>query len=268
MQENRSLSIFIVISLVGHALCLVLLYLFSQGGFLSFVDHVVPEVKKTEVTTIRTAVRVDVVQMPRMTLRELKALEQQGGGGVGSGLNGDSSGQETQEATGGGDIEFLRKKQKKDFMSMLRNISKTKVDVDEKKIGKKGPIGVPGRYRGEIRNLLLAGNKLSKGTRFTGGGTSGVPTLFNSYLLSLPDSVRPFWKLPSYLMDRGLRCRVRIFLKFNGDLIKAGIYQSSGISEYDNKALNAVKKTKRFPPVPHEIRYRVLRGDILLGFPL
>ena len=119
----------------------------------------------------------------------------------------------------------------------------------------------------ELQQLILAGNKLSKGSSLTGGsGDSG--DAFTQYISSLPDMIRPRWKLPSYLIDQNLKCRIRIFLNPTGRLLRAEIYESSGNSEYDRRALEAVKGTSPFPELAESFKSRGINGDIVLGFPL
>ena len=69
-------------------------------------------------------------------------------------------------------------------------------------------------------------------------------------------------------MSKKLQCRVQIFLSGNGRIIESKIFQSSGNSLYDSKAIEAVNKTKFLPALPKQFTDRGLSGDIILGFPL
>ena len=118
-----------------------------------------------------------------------------------------------------------------------------------------------------VETLLLQGNKLSKGTGIVGDGIAATET-FALYLGKLPMIVRPHWILPSYLLDKDLKCRIRIYLSENGKLLRSNIFETSGNIEYDNKALLAVKKASPFPELAENIKKRGIDGDIVLGFPL
>jgi TonB family protein len=109
---------------------------------------------------------------------------------------------------------------------------------------------------------------MSKGTSAVGEVNSASMTKLNAYIEKLPDLVRPYWKLPSYLMDRNLKCRIRIFLSKNGDILNAIIFETSGDDEYDKRSLTAVKKANPFPPLEDEFVDKGNNGEILLGFPL
>jgi TonB family protein len=99
------------------------------------------------------------------------------------------------------------------------------------------------------------------------GGTAEM-TAFQAYASRLPDFVRPHWRLPSFLLEKKLKCRVRVWIAMNGELTRAEVYQSSGDSEYDQKAIEAVRAASPFPALTEEFGKRAQKGDILLGFPL
>ena len=101
-----------------------------------------------------------------------------------------------------------------------------------------------------------------------GDGNQADLTAFQAYAARLPDLVRPHWRLPSFLMDKKLKCRVRVWLALKGEVSRVEVYQSSGEPEYDQRAIDAVKSTSPFPKLSEEFGKRGLNGDILLGFPL
>ena len=101
-----------------------------------------------------------------------------------------------------------------------------------------------------------------------GSGNSADLTAFQVYASRLPDLVRPHWRLPSFLMDKNLKCRIRVWLNLNGEVTRTEVYQSSGEAEYDQRAVEAVKSTSPFPKLSEDYVKRALNGDILLGFPL
>ncbi len=218
----------------------------------------------TKVSIVESAVRVDIVAMPKYTIEELKAFEGQSASfDLENGID-----EELAKVDDPTKVAFLIKKRKEDFASMIKKIGKNKIKVtkSKKRVQKKELISRS--MRKELKNLVLAGNKLSQGTAFTGKNTAGEMTVFKKYISSLPTWVRPKWKLPSYLLKEELKCRVQIFLKSNGDLVKATIFESSSNKEYDERALFAVRNAAPFPPVPNEIKSRVSSGEIVLGFPL
>ena len=83
----------------------------------------------------------------------------------------------------------------------------------------------------------------------------------------MPEAVKPYWKLPSYLSTQELKARVRVYIRADGSLIKAELYESSGVSEYDQRAMEAVRQAK-FSPLPEGYSSRGINGEIVLGFPL
>ena len=93
-------------------------------------------------------------------------------------------------------------------------------------------------------------------------------TAFQIYIAKLPEMIKPQWKLPSFLLSKGLKCRVRIWINNDGTLKRAEIYQSSGDQEYDHRAIQAVERAAPFPKLSEEYGNRAQNGDIVLGFPL
>ncbi len=91
---------------------------------------------------------------------------------------------------------------------------------------------------------------------------------FNRYIQALPDKVRLNWKLPSYLIDKNLQCRIRIYIASNGDVTKMDIIETSGDPEFDRKAMEAVKRSSPLPKPSATILGHVTVGKVVLGFPL
>ena len=232
---------------------------------------------------IQSSVRVDMVAMPTQTLNELKNLS--------SGVE-EAQKEEKTEIVKEGPVkeappkeepkeepkivdktpdtspafeEAQVAKKRKDFLSKLKTIGNKKVESEGTQ---KADKGLYGDKDTALKNLVLSGNKLSKGTAMYGDGVAGDLTAFQAYASRLPDLVRPHWKLPSFLMDKNLKCRVRVWLNPNGEVARAVVYQSSGDNEYDQRAVDAVKAAAPFPELKEEFGKRAQNGDILLGFPL
>lgn len=158
---------------------------------------------------------------------------------------------------------------RKDFLNKLQKISKKEVAQPKKPAKEKAKeSGLGGAAESALKNLVLSGNKLSKGTAITGDGSGAALTAFQEYASRIPDFVRPHWTLPSYLLDKELQCRIRVWLNNSGEVVRTSVYQSSGDTEYDQRAISAVKSASPFPELKQEYGQRAQNGDILLGFPL
>ncbi len=266
-KVTRSFPFYLRRSFYFH-LGLVLLTLF--GGKVILEKRRLLESKNLEI--IEASVRVDVVAMPKYTLEELKNL---------------SSGEDVKEVKE--EVQEVVKKEepkeeaivdareeelafkeaaevkRKSFLDKLKNISAQKKNkADESEVEK----GANGEKKTALKDLVLAGNKLSTGTASFGNGAKTQMTQFGIYVSKLPDKVRPHWRLPSFLSSKKLKCRVRIWLDMNGRLINSEIYESSGDSEYDQRAMNAVSLASPFPKLSDDFGKRAMNGDIVLGFPL
>src|SRR5690606_4181050 len=101
---------------------------------------------------------------------------------------------------------------KPSFMNIVSDYSAKKVKAAPKK---------KGSAQGSIKNLdslVLEGNKLSKGGALVGDYSEGEVSEMNEYVQALPELIRVHFKLPSYLMDQDLRCRIAVYISSNGDV--------------------------------------------------
>jgi colicin import membrane protein len=203
------------------------------------------------ITTVVPAIRVDVVGMPKMTLQELKKITSGEGGGI------------DKEDVQSDSIDF--KKKGRNLSDLLKSEAQKDLSLrpDVQPNGKKGK----GKFKGDLSKLVLEGNKISKGMALIGDTRAMVMGVFGQYVSSIPDYVRPNWRLPASLLNLNLNCRVRIYLNAQGKLEKAELFESSGNQEYDRRAIQAVMGSS-FPKPDKEIVEKIKSGDILLGFPL
>jgi TonB family protein len=248
---RESLGPYTKISFLAHFFLLIATILFQKGFNLLQPN--------ATITTVIPAIRVDVVGMPKMTLQELKKLSLgEGGSSISEEEQVESS--ETKDES---DISF--KKKGRNLSDILRSEALKKISLkeDDQKSGKGGK----GKIKGDLSELVLEGNKISKGMAIIGDSRGMVMGPFGQYVSSIPDFVRPNWKLPATLLDSNLNCRVRIYLNGDGKLEKAELFESSGNKEYDKRAIQAVMNSS-FPKPSKEIIDKVRSGNILLGFPL
>jgi TonB family protein len=244
---------------------LVLFVLLVLAGF--FFKSELDKVRDYNLKLVQSSVKVDVVAMPEMTVQELKSMQQQMA--EPTNIAEETTRIEEEKPEPVEKDSFKVEEKKKSFSDLLKQYSK-KVDTKvakAKKLDKEKPKVKKSYNTKEFKNLLLAGNKLSKGESLVDGKQVTESSEFERYASSLPDLVRTNWSIPSYLAEQELKCRIRIFVNKSGRLIKAQIYESSGSQEYDMRALDAVKKTS-YPIPPTKIGNAVRDGSILLGFPL
>ncbi|MEA9355578.1 TonB family protein [Bacteriovorax sp. PP10] len=239
------------------------------------------EEREKNLELIHASVRVDMVAMPTQTLNELKNLS--------SGVEEAQKEEKTEIVKEAEKVvtkeepkeepkvvdktpddteafqEAQAAKKRQNFLSKLKTIGNKKVESTGTQ---KADKGLYGEKESALKNLVLSGNKLSKGSAMYGDGSAAELTAYQAYKSRLPDFVRPHWKLPSFLADRNLKCRVRVWLNKNGDVTRTSIYQSSGEPEFDERAIEAVKAAAPFPAVSDSFGTGAMNGDIVLGFPL
>ncbi|MEX0798017.1 MAG: energy transducer TonB, partial [Bacteriovoracaceae bacterium] len=253
--EERSLAKFFLVALSGHAGVVLASVL---GAFLLDLGWFQSEPKDAKM--VQSAVRVDVVGMPKLTVKELKNMEP----------DSLSAGQKEPEAPKAAaapsksEIEFKKTETKKvELSSLLGALSSKKVEKAKKRKKKGSSLS-----QRELNSLMMEGNKVSKGQALVGDSLKEQQGIFLDYVSSLPGHIKPYWRLPSYLLEKELKARIRIYVSENGKVLKASIYESSGVKEFDQRALEAVEKAGSLPAPDKKILSRLTRGDVILGFPL
>ncbi|MBY0415512.1 MAG: TonB family protein [Bdellovibrionales bacterium] len=252
------------------------------GGKVAF--NIQQRERDKNLELIQASVRVDMVAMPKYTINELKNLS--------SGAEEAKKEEKAPEVTKdvvkeepkiepketkeepkivdtkpdpGPTFEETQAKKRQEFLSKLKSISNKKVDS---KGSEKVEKGANGEKESALKDLVLSGNKLSKGTQIYGDGGGANLTAFQAYAAQLPDRVRPRWRLPEFLLkDKSLKARVRIWLDKTGKVTRATVHQSSNNNDFDQRALDAVNSAT-FPAPGADFLQKAEDGEILLGFPL
>lgn len=247
-----------LISFGVHGIVFVLAFV---GG-----EYVSKAFQSDDVEIIRSAVRVDVVGMPKFTVQELKKMEAQPivekVPEVSKGAKVETK-VETEDVIKKGDLVIQEEgKKKSNFLNLLNDYSSKKVTA---KIEKKGT--TPGVASKNLDSLIIEGNRLSKGSALVGDYSDAENSVFAAYVQNLPGIIRPFWKLPSYLLEKNLRSRIKIYLSKEGKLLKLELIESSGVPEFDARAEKAVREAI-FPAPSAEVAARLTNSGIILGFPI
>lgn len=249
-QDEYSLKPYLIKAIIFHVLLVLIAFIINLIWGLNLFDFAR---SKSDVEIIQSAVRVDVVGMPKFTIQELKKLE------VAPVTKGVEEAKPEPVAPAKEDVADTS------FSSFLSDYSKKKVKTAPKQKAQGNESAID---QAKLKSLVIEGNKVAEGTSLVGDSLKQEMTAYTAYVGNLPNLVRPHWKLPTYLMDKDLKARVRVFISSTGEVIKTEIYQSSGTSEFDQRALRAVNAAAPFPVPTNEIRTRLSSGDVILGFPL
>lgn len=247
-----------ILSLGAHGLLVLLSFI--GGEFIEKAFH------NNDIEIIRSSVRVDVVGMPKFTVQELKKMQAEpiveNEPEVAKGVKEETK-TETEDVIKKDDLVIQEEgKKKESFLNILNDYSSKKVTAKVEKKGKRAGDG-----NKNLDSLIIEGNRLSKGSALVGDYTDEQNSAFSAYVQNIPGIIRPFWKLPSYLLEKSLRCRIKIFLSPAGKLLKLEMQESSGESEFDARAVTAIKAAN-FPQPSEEVGARLTNSGIILGFPL
>jgi colicin import membrane protein len=227
----------------------VLVFLFFASGLLNInFFH-----KKIEFEqTIQSAVKVDIVGMPKLTVQELKEFKA-------------SDIQKGDDDAKPEEVKAKETDSTVDLGSLLTNLSKKKKPTRKRRAKKNYGSSLSDK---ELKALVNEGNKLSKGETVLGDSLKESRSLFEQYASRLPSHVRPNWKLPTYLLEKNLACRIRVYISKTGEVLRTELIQSSGVDEYDSRALRAIKASNPFPVPEDSISTFLVAGQVVLGFPL
>ena len=126
----------------------------------------------------------------------------------------------------------------------------------------------PMKRMGKLERLALEGNSLSRGAVSVGENSGFSDDDYQIYISGIPSQVRPFWSLPSYLSDKNLRARIKLRIDGGGKVISLELIESSGVDEFDQRALQSIKSVKIFTTPSKSIRELLAIRGVILGFPL
>jgi len=254
-SDDYKSSLMLAVSL--HCLLLMVAFIVAR-----ILVPSVPEDAALEI--LRASVRVDVVGMPKMTLQELRELQAEATPPRPEPKPTQATKAEPTEAPPkADDIVMPGQEAKKKLGSLLADYSAKKVPKSEK--------DTKGESKGKndgLDSLILEGNKLSRGTALVGDVSETADTPFVAYVQTLPELVRAHWRLPSFLKDANLQCRLHLWIGERGDILRIQVRESSGNKEYDDRAVLAVKSAAPFPVPPSEAQAKLGSRGIILGFPL
>jgi TonB family protein len=252
-------------------------FLFSLGFHILFFllsfagGQVVYRVfKANEVEIIQTSIRVDVVGMPKFTIDELKQIEADKllekkplNSPEITKIAAEETKVEAEDVIKKNDLVIQEEvKKKTSFLNLLQDYSSKKISTSREKIDVKNNTS-----SNSLSSLVIEGNKISKGTALIGSYTDIQNSEFATYVQSIPLAIKPYWKLPSYLMEKNLRCRIKIYLTQEGKLLKLEIQESSGVTEFDRRAESAIRESS-FPKPSAAVGPRLTNSGIILGFPI
>lgn len=251
-----------LISCGAHAL-LVLIAWFGGSTIMKLMNV------NDNVEIIRSSVRVDVVGMPKFTVKELKAMQAE----PVAKPEPEPEGAKKEEKVTDTAEDVIKKddlvikekgetKKKSSFMNLVSDYSSKKVTATDKKKGVKSSTNK------NLDSLIIEGNRLSKGGALVGDYSDGDVTEIAAYVQALPELVRVHFKLPSYLMDKNLRCKIAVYISASGSVIRTELLESSGNADYDARAKQAIDTASPFPKPSAGVASRLASSGVALKFPL
>ena len=150
-EIEKKIGRFLAISLTLHFLIMVLFLIFDEISFLKNKNDFI-------IIPHQSSVKVDVVAMPRLTIKELQNIKV-------NTSNYDKVIEESEKQVHineTSDVEFHKKIKKKSFLNLLKGLSQKKIKNKVRKKQNRSKEKFK-NYEGELKKLVLAGNKISRG---------------------------------------------------------------------------------------------------------
>ncbi|MFW5887423.1 MAG: TonB family protein [Bacteriovoracia bacterium] len=249
-QKEKDLPKFVGMALTVHVIVFIIIF-----GWAVLREFLFP-VDDVNMKLIQQSVKVDIVAMPKLTVKELEKVTP-------------AKEQVSEEEN---KVVIEENEADEELAQFLNELSKKKTPKRKakKKLKKKKASSWWEKLSpAQRKKLTLTGNKISFGVAIIGDNNNDkIDGILSKYANSVKEEVRVHWRLPSYLQNKDFRAVFRLYIARNGNLIRAEKYKTSGSTEYDQAALQAIKKAEPFQRPPQEVSRKTIGGNILLGFPL
>ncbi|MBP7844266.1 MAG: TonB C-terminal domain-containing protein [Proteobacteria bacterium] len=253
-KEGFRLSIIIHLSLLMFAIL---------GSAIRSLVFSPEDLKKLTEQEMKTAIRVDVLDLPNQKLSELQDVD----------LSKEAAPtQDIPEAEDDKDKMVLEKKEEEKKSEVANKASAKKrleqlrdelrADAKRKALMDK----LKKEQAGALKNKrqALAGNKLSEGYSLTGD----VARDGDVHAGKVKNHLYRYWKVPGWMMSsKQFHTEIVVKLGPNGEVLSQSLRKSSGNSEYDQYAMEAIKAADPFPAPPESLRRIYLEEGMLCAFP-
>ena len=255
-------------SAIIHALCLVVFLLSALIERIAGNDAAT-EAKLRAQREVRSAIRVDMVDLPKLKLTDLQNVDL------------------TKEVDSNAGAE---KKPEEAAPSPTAMIDKTKTPPkeDPKKVAKDSESGkkahdrikeLQERMRGEQRRremiAKLKAGKSGEGRQALGGNivsegysTSGdVATDVDVYNGKARAHVQRHWNVPGWMQASKLRARILVKIAPDGRVVSKDFLTRSGNVEFDHYVDRSIEMADPFPAPPETLKRTYMEDGVEWGFP-
>jgi TonB family protein len=237
---------------------------FVHWGYSKFW---VSDLEKSQVLreqkAMRTAIRVDLVDLPSLKLSEMSKIDLNQEPDSAQKIQEDNR-VETPEISPTAMVD--KTQQKKDSL-VVDDLSKGKEKKDKLK-ALQDSLRAEQKRKELIAGLqkkrpLLGGNIVSEGYSLTGDVASDK----EAFSGKVQAHVSKNFHVPSWMNSSKLKAEVLVKVAPDGRLVSSSIIQSSGDSEFDSAASRAIEKSDPFPTPPESLKRIFLEEGITCAFP-
>jgi TonB family protein len=227
----------------------------------SLVSDSTTDPKSLSAKEIKSAIRVDVLDLPSQKLSELQDVDISQEVDTEDKPKEDNKNkmllpEESKDPKNAGKKDKNTQKRMQELRDELRNEARRQALIDKLKKEQS--------QSNKMKRQALAGNKLSEGYSLTGD----VAKDGDIHAGKVKSHLYKFWKLPGWMQNsKKLRTQILVKLAPDGRVLSKNVYQSSGNSEYDGYALQAIEAADPFPAPPDSLKKIYLEEGMLCAFP-
>lgn len=203
----------------------------------------------------KTAIRVDIVDLPSMKMDEMRDLDLSKE--VGKSEKAEEPKAAEPSKTAMKDSTAPATPSPSDRLKKLRE--KLRSDSRRKELMDK----LKGKESGGEGRPVLAGNKLSEGASITGE----VATEADAYNSRLQSHLSRFWTAPDWMTTAKLSARVLVRIRADGSIIDKKFLVKSSSADFNENVERALRDAEPFPPPPKLLLKIYSEDGIEWGFP-
>jgi TonB family protein len=215
--------------------------------------------KIKEQQSLKTAIRVDLVDLPSLKVSELKDIDLTADVGDPTSAPPETAMVDrTQEAVKGPENKPEKKPDKKDATA-----DKRLKELQERMRAEQKRKDLITGLKNKKTRPALGGNIVSEGYSLTGD----IATDKEAFSGKVQAHVSRNFKVPSWMNSSSFRAQVLVKIAPDGRLMSSELLQSSQDAEFDQAALSAIEKSDPFPAPPDSLKRLFLEEGVICGFP-
>lgn len=217
----------------------------------SFMNEDSANAKLYKTLQMKSAIRVEVVDLPRYRVEELKNIDLF--------ETPNSNSQEPKV------LQDVKVEPPKDAMNLEKKVDQKKKlsDLRKELMRESKRKELVQKLQNQNGREQMGGNKLSQGWSTQGE----MATAADEYTGKILAQIQRYWQVPAWIQASKLKSTILVHISSNGSILKKEFLTRSGNSEFDMEVMKAIESADPFPPPIKSLSKDDLEAGFVLGFP-